>query len=257
MLAEQRRQTIMELLQENGSARTAELAERFKVSDQTIRRDFLDLEERGLVTKGHGGAVLVNYWTVPYGDRAVLRRAEKVSIAAEARRLVEPGMMLALGPGTTTEALAHLVNGMEVELVTNSLAVARAVTQPATRVQLTGGRYRSSGELLTGTKPLRYLEDCFVDMAFIGVSGIDPSDGYTVTEEDEARVLKQFIRAAKTAVVVCDASKFHRVGKALVAPLSAAHKLITDSAIQEEDRRYLQRSGVEVIATDPEPVKAK
>lgn len=247
MLAEQRRQSILELLKRNGSVRTSDLALHFKVSDQTIRRDFWDLEERGLISKGHGGAVLANYSTVPYRDRAVLRRSEKLAIAREALRLVRPGMTLALGPGTTTEALAHLVNGMELELITNSLAVAQAVSDPATRVHLLGGRYRPSSELVTGEQTIQNLESRFADIAFTGVSGIDENDGYTVTEEDEARVIRQCIRIAKTAVMLSDSSKFSRIGKARVAPLSAVHLLITDSDIAPDDRRGLEAQGVQVV----------
>ena len=251
MLAKQRQQTILEMLKMNGAVRTVTLADHFNVSDQTIRRDFWELEERGLVTKGHGGAVLVNYWTVPYRDRTVLHQLDKLAIAQAARQLVKPGMTLAFGPGTTTEALAHLVNGTKLKIITNSLAVARAITESSTKVHLTGGQYRSDNELLIGPQVTSYLESWFVDLAFIGVSGIDSNDGYTVTEEDEAHVLKQFIRIAKKGVVLSDASKFQRVGKASVAPLGAAHQLITDKSISQKDRQCLTQNGVYVVVAEP------
>jgi DeoR/GlpR family transcriptional regulator of sugar metabolism len=251
VLAKQRQQTILEMLKKGGAVRTAALAEHFDVSDQTIRRDFWELEERGLVSKGHGGAVLVNYWTVPYQDRTVLRQTEKLAIARTAQELVKPGMTLALGPGTTTEALAHLLNGTKLEIITNSLAVARAMTEPESKVRLTGGSHRPSSELLVGDWAIENLETCFVDMSFIGVSGIDTNEGYTVTEPDEAKVLRQFIRIARTAVVLCDSSKFQRVGKASVAPLAAVHKLITDTGIPQQDLQHLRQRDIEVIVAAP------
>ena len=257
MLAGERRRTILRLLEQNGSVRTVELAQRFRVSDQTIRRDFWELENQGLVDKGHGGAVLVNYHTVPYRDRAVLRQAEKLAIAEAAASLVEAGMVIALGPGTTTKAVAYRLNGLPVHVLTNSIVVARTVTQPQTKVSLTGGHYRPDSELVTGDWSKENLETCFADLAFVGVSGIDAEEGYTVTQEDEAAVLRQLIRIAKTAVVVSDSSKFHRVGQASVAPLGAVHKLITDTALSAEGRELLAGKGVVVVTTTPgQPAEA-
>ncbi|CAN5885560.1 DeoR/GlpR family DNA-binding transcription regulator [soil metagenome] len=254
MLAEERRRMILSLLEKNGSVRTQELAQRFGVSDQTIRRDFWELEDQGLVDKGHGGAVLVNYHTVPYRDRAVLRQAEKLAIAGVAASLATPGMTVALGPGTTTEAVAHRLNGVALHILTNSVVVARAVTQTVTKVSLTGGQYRPGSELVTGDWSRENLETCFVDLAFVGVSGIGAEEGYTVTQDDEAAVLRGFIRIAKTAVVVSDSSKFGRVGKASVAPLGAVHKLMTDLGIAAADREMLLEKGVDVVTAAPDRV---
>lgn len=247
MLAEERRQTILALLRKNGSVRTVDLAQLFNVSDQTIRRDFWELEAQGLVSKKHGGATLVNYRSVPYGERAVLLKDAKLAIARAAARLVKPNMVVALGPGTTTEGLAQLLNGLNIKLVTNSLAVAAAVTHANTEVWLTGGRYRPGSALVTGSWAQDSLADFFADLCFVGVSGIDAGDGYTVTEPDEGKVLRQFIRSAKTSVIVSDSTKFHRVAKEIVAPPGAVHCLITDGGISPDDRQRLEAAGVEVI----------
>lgn len=246
MLAEERRQNILGLIQEHGSARTAELARLFRVSDQTIRRDLVELQEKGLISKHHGGGVLLATQTLSYKERSVLRLAEKLRIAAEAASVVRPGMIVALGPGTTTEQVARLLDGMQVEIVTNSLAVAAAITDPSTKVLLTGGRYRPAGELLVGEWSSANLAELFVDIAFVGVSGVGRDSGYTVTEPDEALVLRQLIRVAKRSVVVTDSSKFHRVADAVVAPLSAVHMVITDAAIHQDHHRLLEQWGVEV-----------
>lgn len=246
MLAEERRQSILGLIQENGSARTAELARMFRVSDQTIRRDLEELQEKGLISKHHGGGVLLSYQALSYRERTGLRYAEKLRIAAEASRLVRSGMTVALGPGTTTEQVARRLDGKDIEVVTNSLAVAAVITDPATRVRLTGGSYRPTGELLVGEWSIRNLADLFVDVAFIGVSGLGSDAGYTVTARDEALVLRQLVRVAKRSVVVSDSSKFHRVADEALAPLGAVHTVITDSGIPDADRAKLQESGVEV-----------
>ena len=250
MLAEERRQHILSLLQQQGSARTMDLARRFNVSDQTIRRDLQELEILGHITKSHGGGSLINWGGAPFRDRTLSNREEKLSIATAASSLVKPGMTVVLGPGTTTEALARHIDGLPIRLVTNSLAVARAITDRATEVLLTGGRYRSEAELTVGDWAELSFERLFADITFIGVSGIDSDSGYTVTEEDEALALRHCIRVAKRAVVVADSSKFERVAKASVAPLGAIHLLVSDTSLPGDWRIRLEASGVEVMTSD-------
>lgn len=247
MLAEERKRTILDLLRQNGAVRTAALVKLFGVSDQTVRRDFWALERQGLVSKQHGGAVLLRYQSMPYEERAELHRATKLAVARRAAEFVKPKMTVALGPGTTTEALARALDGLEVRLITNSLAVAAVVTQRPTEVHLTGGRYRLGSRLVTGEWASSNLADLFADFCFVGVSGIDLKGGYTVTEADEAAVLRQFIRVSKTSVVVGDATKFGRVAPEQVAPLGAVHRLVTDESVPLESRRALVAAGVEVV----------
>mgnify|MGYP002778868787 CR=1 FL=1 len=255
MLAEERRRSILSLLERNGSVRTVDLARQFAVSDQTIRRDFWALEDQGLLSKAHGGALLLTYQGIPYQERAVLRQAEKLRVAQAAARLVKDGMSVALGPGTTTEAIAQHLRSRDILLVTNSLAVAAAMSRSSARVRLTGGQIRPGSELVTGDWAEANLAECFVDLSFVGVSGIDLGEGASVTEADEARVLRQFIRIAKRAVLVADGSKFGRVAKATVAPLGALHLLITDPSAPAETLERLRAQGleVEVAGTDPPP----
>lgn len=250
MLAGERRQAIFSLIMRTGSARTADLAARFKVSDQTIRRDLQELEDKGLISKQHGGGVLVNYEGVAYREREVLRSHEKSLIAREAAKRVSPGMSVGLGPGTTTTEIAQLLNGADVRVVTNSVAVAKALSTPPTDVRIIGGNYRPESELVTGEWAIANLDDCFVDLSFLGVSGIDAESAYTVTEPDEAAVLRRFIRIAKSSVLVADSSKFHRIAKVTVAPLQAVHTLITDAGIPATARQLLTSHGVEVVIVD-------
>lgn len=249
MLAEERRQHILNLLQQRGSARTMDLARRFNVSDQTIRRDLQELASLGHITKSHGGGSLINWAGASFHERTSVNREEKLAIAELAASLVAPGMTVVVGPGTTTEAVANFLDGMAIRLVTNSLAVARAVTDPRTEVLLTGGRYRSEAQLTVGDWTELNLARLFADISFIGVSGVDSDAGYTVTEEDEALSLRHSIRVAKRAVVVTDSSKFERLAKARVAPLGAVHLLITDAGLTGDWRIRLEANGVEVITT--------
>ncbi|HEX7000564.1 MAG TPA: DeoR/GlpR family DNA-binding transcription regulator [Trueperaceae bacterium] len=247
MLADERRQHILSLLKERGYARTMDLARRFNVSDQTIRRDLQELAALGHVAKSHGGGSLINWGGASFRDRTLVNREEKLAIAAAAAAYVRPGMTVVVGPGTTTEAVASLLDGLAIRLVTNSMAVARTVASPDTEVWLTGGRYRSDAELMVGDWIELSLATLFADVSFVGVSGVDIDTGYTVTEEDEALALRHCIRVAKRAIVVADSTKFERVAKASVAPLGAVHALVSDAGLGGDWRMRLEANGVEVV----------
>lgn len=253
MLAEERRLNILGLIKENGSARTIELARMFNVSDQTIRRDLEELQGKGLISKHHGGGVLMSYRAQSFGERSGLRHFEKASIARLAAGMVRPGMTVGLGPGTTTEQVALQLDGRDVELITNSLAVAAAVNEPPAHVRLLGGDYDPEGQLTVGRWSELNLSELFLDIAFVGVSGIGSEAGYTVTSRDQAMVLRQLVRVAKRAVVVADSSKFHRVAEETLAPLGAVHTVITDSAVPPSDVQRLRACGVEVCIVDDPP----
>ena len=105
MLAEERRQHILSLLRERGYARTMDLARRFNVSDQTIRRDLQELAASGHVSKSHGGGSLINWGGAPFSDRTLVNREEKLAIAEAASRYVRPGMTVVEPRSNSTRRL--------------------------------------------------------------------------------------------------------------------------------------------------------
>lgn len=251
MLAEERRRTIMGMLRHSGAVRTMELAERFGVSDQTIRRDLMDLERLGILQKTYGGGVLANYRGTAYEQRQGTNRAAKLAVAARAAALVRPGMTVAMAPGTTNAAIADQLNGMAVSIITNSVAVLEHVKHPNTRVTVTGGEFRPEPKALVGPLTEHAFATCFADIGFVGVSGVDPERGFTVTDELEATALRQVIRVSKRAVVAIDSAKFHRTAPELVAPLGAVHTLVTDDLVEDEIVERLTEQGVEVLLATP------
>ena len=253
MLAEERRRTIMGMLRRSGSVRTTDLAVHFGVSDQTIRRDLMDLERLGILQKTYGGGVLANYRGTAYEQREELNRSAKLAIAAEAASLVRPGMTVAIAPGTTNAAIADQLNGLSITIVTNNISVLEHVKHPNTRVIVTGGEYRAGAKALVGELTESGFATCFADIGFVGVSGVDLDRGLTVTDSLEALALRQVIRVSKRAVVALDSAKFHRTAAEVVAPLGAVHTLITDELVAREAIDVLTSNGVEtIIATLPD-----
>jgi DeoR/GlpR family transcriptional regulator of sugar metabolism len=257
-LTEERRRLIAAEVGRERAVRTRDLMARFAVSDMTVRRDLEALEAAGVLVRTRGGAVVSSEGTLPYRpyrERAMQRASEKTAIAQAAAALVRPGMTVAINPGTTTTAIAALLRGMQVRVVTNSLSIARAAHGPeGASVLVTGGLYSGRGEALAGEWTASNLAGVFADLAFIGFSGLK-GEQYAVVDPDEAAASRSLLRTARRVVVVADSSKFSRAAGNPVAPIGAAHTIVSDDALPAAARDLLSRHGVEVIlvsAANPE-----
>lgn len=251
MLADERRQRILELIETEGSVSVDDLAQRFDVSEMTIRRDLRLLERDGLLRRVHGGATSSRgrSYEPPFLLRAGEHADAKARIGAVAAEMIHDGDSIALDVGTTTLEIArHLEGKKNLTIVTPSLHIANVLaSQPATRLILTGGILRPGELSLIGHLAERAFEEFYVDKLFLGIGGISFEAGLTEFNVEDAQVKKAMLASAKECIVVADASKLGNTAFAGVAPLSAVHKLITDSTADPEFIAHLQEMGIEVI----------
>jgi len=250
MLPEERRQKLLSLTAERGRVRINDLAEAFGVSEMTIHRDVQQLESQGMVRKLHGGVAHVGVQETPYRERIVQQFAEKLAIAREAVKLVRPGFTIYLSPGTTNTEIARLLPREGITVVTNCLPIAQELMQTTElEIVLTGGYVRRHAEALVGPAAEASLSAMFLNLAFIGTTGMDEDGGLTVYSESEAEVLRQVLRSARKSVIVSDSSKWGKVMGPSFAPLSNVHMLVTDPKLPPSAVQYLNRLDVEVIQT--------
>lgn len=251
MLPEERRHNLLRLTAERGRVKISEAAKRFGVSEMTIHRDIQLLESQGLVRKLHGGVALAGVQEVPYRERIVQQYAQKRAIAEAAVRLVQPGYTLYLSPGTTTTEIARLLPNENLTVVTNSLPIAQELMH-ATQLEvvLTGGSVRRYAEALVGPAAEASLDQVFVNLAFVGITGMDPVGGLTVYSESEARVLQAALRSARKTILVADSSKWGKVMGPQVAPVEMVHVLISDAALPKSAVEYLQARDVAVTLVE-------
>ncbi len=236
MLATQRQDLILGQVQEFGAVRVADLVADLDVSDMTIRRDIAELARRGLVRRVHGGAVDARRAAHEPGfaAKSALAGQEKAAIAAAALPLVRPGSAIALSAGTTTHLLARLLADSDVRpltVVTNSLPAAEALHRPedlSLTVVLTGGS-RTPSDALVGPLATQALLGLRVDMAFLGVHGLDPDGGLTTPNLLEAETDRAMVAAAAQLVVLADHTKWGETGLSRIAALSDVDMLVTDA----------------------------
>jgi DeoR/GlpR family transcriptional regulator of sugar metabolism len=260
MLAHQRQVRILAELRRTGAVRVADLTELLGVSDMTIRRDLEQLVASGAAHKVHGGALLADQVAHEPGFavKSQLEQTAKHAIAAQAATMIEPGAAIALSAGTTTWAMARLVVTIPgITVVTNSTAVADAIAtlDPINQVGviLTGG-VRTPSAALVGPVADRTIAAMHVDQLFLGVHGIDERAGFTTPNLAEAATDRALIDCAREVIVLADSSKWGVVGLADIAPLSAAHVVITDDKLPREAMRVLNDQVASVITVPDELV---
>jgi DeoR family transcriptional regulator of aga operon len=239
---------ILELLARDRTVTVAALAAELGVSDATVRRDLQALGEQRLLERSHGGAVAHGTaHELPVRYRTG-RSDEKRRIARAAAELVTDGLAVALTGGTTTTEVARTLAARQgLTVVTNALNIAfELAVRPNLKLIVTGGVARSASYELVGSLAEATLGGLYVDVAFLGVDGIDAERGLTTQSEVEAATNRTLIDRAKRTVVVADASKLGRVAFARIAGVDRAELLITNTGADADEVERLRAAGVEV-----------
>ena len=251
LLANQRRDQIFRLLQEDGAAKVTKLAKLFKVSEVTIRQDLEKLEADGLLIREHGGAYLktvedqVRSLTLSNTDNMDL----KAIIGKKAASLIENGETIILDSGSTTTEIAKNLKGRKnLTIITNALNIGLMLgPEPGIEVMMTGGEFKAPTLSLTGQKAADFLEDIHVDKLFLATAGISLKSGLTYPSISDLVVKKAMIDAADIVYLVADSTKIGKSSLASLGALSLINYLITDASIKEEDKQLFISHDIEFI----------
>jgi DeoR family transcriptional regulator of aga operon len=253
LLTEERRRSILELVNQEGRAMISDLSKRFGVSAVTVRGDVDSLCERNLLMRSHGGAFPVDRMVVdsPLAVKATRHHDEKARIGKRAATLVEPGQTVLLDSGTTTLEVARAliqISPRGITIVTNSVAIASELTAASEiNVIMIGGLLRHISQSFVGPQAQKMLSELHVDQFFLGVDGLDPVAGVFTPDVLEAELNAKMIQVARRTAVVADSSKIGRRSLTLIAPINHIHQFVTDSSIRPEDRKALEGSGIDVL----------
>lgn len=255
----ERLNAVLALLAESGQLEVDDIITKLGVSAATARRDLDTLATQQLLTRTRGGAIgqTVAY-DLPLRYKREQHAPEKLQIALAASALVVRGDVVGLCGGTTSTSIASVLGAradiMEASphanltIVTNALNIAAQMAmRPQVKTVVTGGVVHSRSYELVGPYSEVVLQQVTMDIAFIGVNGIDPVIGATVHDEREAAVNSLMARRASRAVIVADSSKIGRTAFATLGDLRVFSTLITDAGITEEQTAAFTDIGLEVI----------
>jgi DeoR family fructose operon transcriptional repressor len=251
--AEERQQAIADLLVQRGRLSVNELADRFTVTTETVRRDLSTLERAGVVRRVHGGAIpsaSMSVLEVAVSERDRAHADEKDKIAAAALDLLpaEGGSIL-LDAGTTTARLAAaLPLDQPFTVFTHAVPIAgRLAGRANLDLHVLPGRVRSTTHAAVGEETVAALGRIRADVVFLGTNGVSEAHGFSTPDQSEAAAKSAMLRSAQRVVVLADSSKVGHETTVRFAELADVDVLITDAGITEADRSALERHGLQVV----------
>jgi DeoR/GlpR family transcriptional regulator of sugar metabolism len=250
MLPEQRRQQILKSVEDRGVITTSDIAENHGVSLMTVRKDLDLLAAQGHLARIHGGAItLLRLSKEPsYVEKASLNPQEKQAIGRKAASLIEEGMAIFIGNGTTTmEIIRNLPSDRHIRIFTNSLNHATALaSMPNVEVVVVGGLLRGVSFAMVGELGHRMLKSVYFDLAFFGANGLSLDHGLTLPSREEAEMVAEVISHTQRTVVVVDHTKFGVVTHGKICDVSDIDIIITDEEPEPGFAQALASSDVQL-----------
>ena len=239
---------LLEEVRQRQSATVEQLADTLGVTLQTVRRDVQRLAEQGLVMRFHGGVRMPNSTVenLAHTQRETLHAEGKARIARAVAAQVPHGCSLILNIGTTTEAIARaLLHHRGLRVLTNNLNVAAILSgNPDCEVIVAGGVVRPRDRGIVGEAAVDFIRQFRVDIALIGISGIEPDGSLRDYDMREVKVAQTIIEHAREVWLAADHSKFNRPAMVQLATLEQIDRLFTDAAPPEPFPSLLQAADV-------------
>lgn len=237
------------MLDSSNVVKVSDLSGRFKVSEETVRRDLERLEQDGVVRRIYGGAVRVSgrAMELSFQKRQTRNLDQKRRIAALAKELIADGESVLMDSSTSSLELARALPHMRLTVLTNSVSTVMELADKDINVMSTGGILRQNNLSFVGPIAERAMEGYYVDKAFLSCRGIAVREGATDASDQEVELKRRMLRAAKRVIFLVDSSKFGQVGFCSICLLRDVHTIVTDSKVPPQVVSELQEAGVEVL----------
>lgn len=221
MIAEERFERILEIIEEKRVVTVAELSETLNISESTIRRDLTSLNEGKKLKKVHGGATVLGRDLVAMDCDVQSRedhyREEKKRIGRFGASLIQKNDFVFVDAGTSTEAMADAITESGAIYVTNGISIAKSLVKKGFRTIIIGGEVKPVTEAVVGSEALGCIRKYHFTKGFFGSNGVDIHAGFTTPDPTEAKVKREAFLRSRVAYILADPSKFNQV-----APVSFA-----------------------------------
>ncbi|CAK7030681.1 MAG: Glucitol operon repressor [Fusobacterium varium] len=252
MLAEERREEILKMLEKNKIVKAMELSKYFEVGIETIRRDFDALEKQGQLKKIYGGATLerIELKNLDYTTRLNIEVAEKTEIAQKAVKFIVEEDTIFLNDSSTNIYLAKEIkkNIRKITVITNSLVIASELSDMEDySVILAGGFLDSKEKAFFGTISEEIISNFIVNKAFLSVSNLSLKTGFTDYPQKEVIIQKAMIKYSKEVIVLANSQKFETTALIKVAELNEAKIVITDSKLRKAIYETYKENNIDII----------
>lgn len=249
MLTAQRKTTILDLLDRDGTVVAKDLASHWGVSEDTVRRDLRELAADGKLQRVHGGALPISLAAQDFEARRTIANAAKAAVAAHAAAMVTDGQTVFIDGGTTAQALCRaLPRDRRATIITHSPTVAvELVAHPHVEVLLIGGRLYPHSVVAVGSLAAEQIASMSADLFFLGVSGVHPKAGLTTGDAEEAAIKRALCRRASETYVLASSEKVGAASPFRVVGFGDVAGAITDEATSAAAARALGKAGLTII----------
>lgn len=248
-----RQARILEIITENGKTEVTRLAEMLGVSQVTIRKDLAALEEKGILRREHGSALLFSGEDM--GSRLAYHYECKRRIAEAAAGTVADGETVMIESGSCCALLAEALatQRRDVTIVTNSAFIAGYVRRcGGAKIVLLGGDFQPEAQVMVGPMLRQCAENFFVDKLFVGADGYIPTYGFTSSDMHRAEAVRDMARQASRVIVLTESQKFTQKGAVALLPAKQVSTVVTDASIPAEAVETLQQHGIRLLFVDTE-----
>lgn len=248
----ERAQQILHELRQQGRVVAAELARRYAVSEDSIRRDLRELAAQGLCQRVYGGAVLPAPKALPLRERMTQDRADKDELAARVCTLLQPGQVLLIDAGSTNLAIAQQLPGhLGLTVITNAPQIATAAAwQEGTVVQLIGGRLASGGGAV-GAEAQAQVQRLRADVYLPGPCAVDGDTGVWAMDAEEATLKRAMVACSSRVIVAATCEKLGARGTWQIASLDEIDDLVLTTTAPPALAARFRAAGIAVHPTPP------
>jgi DeoR/GlpR family transcriptional regulator of sugar metabolism len=240
MLTRQRRQLILERLEQDGQIIAKTLAQNLNLSEDTIRRDLRELAKEGLLQRVHGGALPASTATADIHTRERIATGSKQALARAASNMIQDGQIVILDGGTTTLQLAKcLPKTLQATVVTHSPTIAvELASHPRVEVILIGGKLDKHSMVTVGTAALEALSHIRADLYFMGVTGVHPEAGLSTGNLEEAYMKRALSNHAAETLVMASEEKLGVASAYMIMPTTEITGLIVNTLDDDTANTY-------------------
>ena len=221
MLAEERYNEILRLVNEKKTVTVQELTEVLDTSESTIRRDLTTLHKKGSLIKVHGGATALSVEGMTRDASLTVRRdmniEEKVAIAKYAAALIEKDDFVYLDAGSSVDLMIDYIVEQEAIYVTNAIGHAQKLLQKGCRVFLLGGELKEVTEAIVGAQAIDSLKRYNFTKGFFGANGVHRERGLTTPDITEALVKEKAMEQCANRYVLADSTKINQISSVTFA----------------------------------------
>ncbi len=254
MLAIERKNQILSILQEEKKVVVTDLSKRFDVSEETIRRDLDKLEKEGYLVKAYGGAVLNDnqLLELPFIVRKKAHVEAKQSIANKISEFIHDGDRIILDASSTALfVLRKIKERKNLTVITNSVEILVECGEVSGwNIFSTGGHMQEGSLALFGPAADKMLKNYHADKAVISCKGIDIDGGLTDSNEMHAMTKSNMLSCVNTRIVAVDSSKFDKVAFAKISELGGVDIIVTEQDPGAEWKNALEKLNIELVVTE-------